>query len=67
MNISEFERTKPVEAMKALKALNALIKKVDETLSSEKVTNIFWLESQLEIIKKDLEDIREKLNGVRVE
>lgn len=58
MNISEFERTKPKETMKAL---NALIKKVDDTLSSEKVSNIFWLERQLELIKKDLEDIREKL------
>lgn len=58
MNISEFERTKPVETMKAL---NDLIKKVEITLSSEKITNIYWLESQLESVKKDLIDIKEKL------
>lgn len=58
MNISEFERTKPVETMKAL---NVLIKKVEDTLSSNNVVNIFWLEGKVESIHKDLIDIKEKL------
>lgn len=60
MNISEFERTKPKETMKAL---NALIKKVDATIESNKDPYVSYIDEILASIKKDLFDIKTKLKN----
>lgn len=57
-SISEFERTKPVETMKAL---NKLIKKLTSFVESDKEPNIFLAYGMLEDVVKDLNDIKEKL------
>lgn len=57
MNISEFERTKPVETMKAL---NALIKKVEKM-----VDNGCDDEDIIDVCNR-LKDIKEKLKKGRV-
>lgn len=54
MNISEFERTKPVETMKAL---NALIKKVRELVDDSTDINV---DSELFDIWERLKSIKEK-------
>lgn len=62
MNISEFERTKPIETMAAL---NALIKKVGSILNAGGVPEIYQLINDLETIQKDLFDIKMKLKEGR--
>ncbi len=58
MNISEFERTKPVETMKSL---NALIKKVDNIMKFDNVPDIYWFVDQMDGVSLALREIREKL------
>ena len=55
MNISEFERTKPVETMKAL---NALIKKVGKLIDE---TTDMDVDRELSNILEKLKNIKEKL------
>jgi hypothetical protein len=55
MNISEFERTKPVETMRAL---NALIKKVETLVDDSTYIDV---NRELLNIWEELKDIKEKL------
>jgi hypothetical protein len=55
MNISEFERTKPIETMRAL---NALIKKVKTLVDDSTYIDV---NRELLNIWEELKDIKEKL------
>ena len=59
-SISEFERTKPVETMKAL---NDLIKKVDTFLNNGRDPNIHLAYGLLEESLISLKDIKNKLKN----
>lgn len=56
-NISEFERTKPVETMKAL---NSLIQRVKQDVSTEGNHSGFW-SGEIQDIFNSLLDIKTKL------
>lgn len=57
MNISEFERTKPTQTMKAL---NLLIKDVEDILKINESPEVFWYDQQIVNIHEKLLDIKQK-------
>ncbi len=59
-SISEFERTKPKETMKAI---NSLIKKVNGFLNNENEPNIHLAYSLLDEVLVSLKDIRQKFKN----
>jgi hypothetical protein len=58
MNISEFERTKPIETMRAL---NTLIKKVETLVDNDDDDDDIDVNRELLNIWEELKDIKEKL------
>jgi len=58
MNISEFERTKPVETMKSI---NKLINKLDKFVSIDNEANIHLAYKMLDETIVELKNIKEQL------